>query len=75
MKDYLGKELNVGDIVVTTSLKYEEFQIARVIKITAKMLQVEILKSSNFLNRPGTIRRKFGHQTIKIDYVPEEDLV
>ena len=39
MKDILGNELNIGDMVVCTTSKYEELSIGRITRFTPKKLR------------------------------------
>ena len=36
MKDLLGNELNIGDMVICTTSKYEELSIGRITRYTQK---------------------------------------
>lgn len=66
MKDFLDRELSIGDKVVTTSSKYEDLQLAIIEGFTPKMAKIKILKSDNYLNREGKVCRKFGSQMVKV---------
>ena len=39
MKDLLGNELNIGDMVICTTSKYEELSIGRITRFTQKKLR------------------------------------
>lgn len=48
MKDFLGKEIAVGDIVVLTAPQYRHFTKAKVIAFTPKKVRVEFNNTWNF---------------------------
>jgi len=57
-KDFMGKELEVGDSVVYIQLHYRTLKIGTVEKITSKMLKIDDG------SRDGT--RQFHSQVIKV---------
>lgn len=61
MKDFLGKELNVGDKVVCLRPEYKYFVHGEVVKITEKTMQIEITMGS----RKET-RKRYSDQVVKI---------
>jgi hypothetical protein len=48
MKDFLGKELAIGDIVVLTAPKYRHFTKATVIAFTKQKVRVSYINNWNF---------------------------
>ncbi len=66
MLDYLEQEIKVGDKVVLTDSNYNNFDTGIVIKITAKMVQVELTKVDNYVYRLGNKVRRFPNQLIVI---------
>lgn len=51
MKDFLGKELELGDLVVTTRPNYRDFVKAKIIAFTPKKVRVEY---NDYAGRPDT---------------------
>lgn len=51
MKDFLGKELELGDLVVTTRPNYRDFVKAKIIAFTPKKVRVEY---NDYYGRPET---------------------
>ena len=52
MKDFLGKELSIGDSVVVTPKNYRGLVKAQVISFTAKQVRLEYMNTWNFQSRP-----------------------
>ena len=68
MKDYLGKEIHVGDEVILTDNRYNEFNTGIVRKITDKMVHIELTKPAAIgAYRIGLLVRRFPAQTVVID--------
>ncbi len=63
-KDFLGKELKVGDEVVFVLLGYREFRRGTVKKLTPKTLIVEQSAASGSYNRET---KQFHNQVIKLE--------
>ena len=57
MKDFLGKELELGDLVVTTRPNYREFVKAKIIAFTPKKVRVEYTtysgRADTYLSEPN----------------------
>lgn len=68
MKDILGNELEIGDMVVCTTSKYESLSIGRIIRFTPKKAEVKITDES-----PWGSGFKDSWQLCKVDCeIPEE---
>lgn len=67
MKDFIGKELKIGDKVVATSSRYEELNLAIVEGFTPQKVRIKILASNNYYNRAGKVCLKFNNQVVKVD--------
>lgn len=67
MKDYLNQEINIGDRVVCTDNKYNEFIVAYIVKITAKMVMLSIVQAASCRLDCGGIIKRFPYQVIKIN--------
>lgn len=52
MKDFLGREIEIGDTVVLTAPKYRMFTKAKVIKLTPQKVRVEYINTWNY-GKPG----------------------
>lgn len=64
-KDFLGNPIKVGDKVVFTTLKYRDFTIGKISKLTNKMVWI---KHESNCSRPSKVETKqFHDQVIKID--------
>ena len=59
MKDFLGKEINIGDQVVLTAPRYRHFVKATVIAFTPKQVRVEFLNTWNY-GPPGRLQEYLG---------------
>ena len=69
MKDILGNELRIGDMVVCTTSKYEELSIGRIARFTPKKAEVK-MKLGPFYTR---LKLKDSCQLCKVDCeIPEE---
>jgi len=68
MKDILGNELKVGDLVVTTVSNYERLRIGKIIKFTPKACRVAPITAKS--DNTGDL--KYGHQLM---LVGEEDAI
>lgn len=62
-KDFLGNEVKVGDIVITTELRYRNFIKCEVMKITNRMVFITRLDAEGYKAREF---KQFHDQTIKI---------
>lgn len=67
MKDLLGREVNVGDIVICTVSKYEELAECRVTRLTPLCAFCEPLNPEKvpYRSRKGMLKRSW--QLYKID--------
>lgn len=66
-KDFLGNEVSVGDIVITTELQYRNFMRCKVVRITDKMVFLKPLKGQCVDQHNKTREfKQFHDQTIKI---------
>ena len=63
MKDLLGNDLQIGDIVICTDSGYERLQIRVIKKFTAKGCRVA--KASE-MDHPYPGKLKFSHQVVKV---------
>ncbi len=61
-KDFLNKEIEVGNKVVFTELSYRKFQIGEIVRITNKMLFIEIEQKGGYKKRV----KQSHNQVIKI---------
>lgn len=66
MKDFLKKEIKVGDKVVTNCKHYEDLMLGEVVKLTPKMLQISCIKCSTE-RYIGLTFRRFPSQVIVIN--------
>ena len=55
MKDLLGNELNIGDMVVCTTSKYEELSIGRITRFTPKKAEVKMKLGLSLLAKKASI--------------------
>ena len=55
MKDILGNELNIGDMVVCTTSKYEELSIGRITRFTPKKAEVKMKLGLSLLAKKASI--------------------
>jgi len=64
--DFDGKELKIGDIIVTLSPYYRELEKAKIIKINPKKISVQMdaFKERDKFNGPITTR--YASQVIKL---------
>ena len=53
MKDFLGRELELGDSVIIMAPNYRHFVLARVIKFTPMQVRVAFMNTWNYGN-PGS---------------------
>lgn len=69
MKDFLGRELVIGDSVIIIAPNYRHFVVARVIAFTARQVRVAYMNDWNFaapglykelLQSPGQLTRVDG---------------
>ena len=63
-KDYLGKELNVGDAVVFNEIKYKRLRTGVVKSVSEKMVTLTVDYSSGGI-KVNTVRQ-FHNQVVKI---------
>lgn len=69
MKDILGNELRVGDMVVCTTSGYESLSIGRIIDFTPKKARVKTKLGPSYTR----IKLKDSWQLCKVDCeIPEE---
>lgn len=54
MKDFLGKELTLGDVVVLTAPRYRMYTKAKIIAFTKTKVRVEFTNTWNFAH-PGLV--------------------
>jgi hypothetical protein len=66
MKDFLGKDLAVGDYVVMMLPRYREYCLAKVIAFTAKKIRVEYTNPS-YRHRGLESMLQEEHQLVKVD--------
>lgn len=71
MKDFLGKQLELGDMVILTAPKYRQFTLAVVVAFTPKLVRVQFTNTWNY-QPPGRVEQyiaepcflvKVNHQT------------
>ena len=55
MKDLLGNELNIGDMVICTTSKYEELSIGRITRFTPKKAEVKMKLGLSLLAKKASI--------------------
>ena len=48
MKDFLGRDLELGDSVIVIAPNYRHFVLARVIQFTPKQVRVSFMNTWNF---------------------------
>jgi hypothetical protein len=48
MKDFLGRELAIGDSVIVIAPNYRHFVLARVIQFTPKQIRVSFMNTWNY---------------------------
>lgn len=48
MKDFLGRELEIGDSVIVIQPGYRDFVLARVIQFTPKQVRVSFMNTWNY---------------------------
>lgn len=69
MRDILGNDLNLGDMVVCTTSKYEELSIGRITRFTPKKAEVKMKLGLSYTK----IKLKNSWQLCKVDCeIPEE---
>lgn len=69
MKDILGNELNIGDMVVCTTSQYETLSIGRITRFTPKKAEVKMKLGSSYTR----LKLKDSCQLCKVDCeIPEE---
>lgn len=72
MKDFLGNDINVSDIVATTVTGYHSLLRAKVLKITDKMVRVGLVGEGDMGFRGiglGKEAKRFSDQVIVIKEV------
>lgn len=52
-KDFLGRELEVGDMVVVTEMNYRNLRKAKIIAFTPKKVRVEFKSGDTYLSEPN----------------------
>lgn len=52
MKDFLGRELEIGDSVIIMAPKYRHLVLARIIKFTPTQVRVAFMNTWNY-GKPG----------------------
>lgn len=57
-KDYLGKEINIGDSVVYMKTNYREFKTGIIVDITPKQVKIMPLR--------GDVEKREHHNVVKI---------
>lgn len=70
MKDFLGKELSLGDKVVFVQLGYRNLLKGEIIKMTAKTVLIGHSKTNTY----SAESKQFPDQVIKIDTTKEDIL-
>lgn len=69
MKDILGNELNIGDMVVCITSKYEKLSIGRITRFTPKKAEVKMKLGLSYTR----LKLKDSCQLCKVDCeIPEE---
>jgi hypothetical protein len=68
MKDFLGRDLAIGDSVIVMAPNYRHFVLARVIAFTPKQVRVSFLNTWNY-GKEGfyTELLQYGEQLTKVD--------
>ena len=71
MKDFIGLELAEGDFVAAMRPGYRQIVLGRVIKLTAKKVQVEfqqksIYKKKHLYNAKDLVKLEGPHLTMKL---------
>jgi len=71
MKDFIGLELGEGDFVAAIRPGYRQIVLGRVIKLTAKKVQVEfqqkyIYKKTHLYNARDLVKLEGPHLTMKL---------
>lgn len=61
-KDFLGRDLSIGDSVVFCQLKYRNMMKGIIKRITAKMVIIEHTKTNSY----STESKQYHNQVIKI---------
>ena len=64
--DFDGKELKIGDIIVTLSPYYRELEKAKIIKITPKKISVQMTRYDDSDEFNGEITTRYSEQVIKL---------
>lgn len=59
MKDFLGKELNVGDTVVFSVPHYHELGIAHIAKLGKKMVTLDVFRKYGGVFKPMSEATKY----------------
>lgn len=62
MKDFLGRDLNLGDEVVFVQLNYRNLLKGTIVKTTKQMIFIEHPRT----NVGGTLTRQFPEQVVKV---------
>lgn len=70
MKDFLGNELNIGDIIICNDKRYSNLIIAKIVKFTPKCLKA--LSPDLYQNDRTNISIYTSDQVIKITQHIEE---
>lgn len=69
MRDILGNDLNLGDMVVCTTSNYEELSIGRITRFTPKKAEVKMKLGLSYTK----LKLKDSWQLCKVDCeIPEE---
>lgn len=68
MKDFLGRDLEIGDSVVIIAPGYRDLVLARIMKFTAKQVKVSYMNTWNF-GKPGRYAEllQYPSQLVKVD--------
>ena len=67
MKDFLNRELEIGDSVITIAPGYRSFVLARVIKFTPKQVRVAFMNTWNYPDGYYTELLQHPTQLTKVD--------
>lgn len=65
MKDFLGNEIKLGDVVITNDIHYRDFVKGEIIKINDKTISIK-LKYESYIKRVNDITRRFPSQVVVI---------
>lgn len=72
MKDFLGKQLELGDTVVITAPRYRQFALATVIAFTPKLVRVEYINNWNY-QPPGRLECYICEPSFLVKVVQSKD--